>query len=107
MTDLTEQQRVELARQARMALDDFLAPAFAMVEADYAEKMITAAASTDPRTPEVIARLANAIKASRQAHNAIKLLVADGDVAKSQMIRAERVEEMSPARKRLLNIGAC
>lgn len=105
MSDLTESQRVERARQAQMALDEFLAPAFAVVEADYAEKMVAAAASTDPRAPEVIARLANGIKAARSARSQIELLVADGVEAKDAIARNARIDDMTPARQRLARIG--
>lgn len=105
MTDLTEAQRVELARRAKLALDEFVAPALAMIEADYAEKMIAVAASTDPRAPESIARLANGIKVARQVGALIESYVLDGDLAKRDMIRATEIKDMSPAKQRLLKIG--
>lgn len=102
---MTERERVERARQAKLALDNFLTPAFAEVEADYAEKMIAAAASTDPRAPEVIARLANAIKAARQARQLIEALVADGIDAQSRLDRKTRIDGLTQAQRKLLNIG--
>lgn len=106
MTDLTESQRVERARRAQMALDEFVAPALALIEANYAEKMITVAASTDPRAAESIVRLANGIKVARQVGGLIEAYVMDGDMAKRDMIHARNIEEMSPAQQRLLKIGA-
>lgn len=106
MSDLTDSQRVERARQASMALETFLEPAFAVVEADYAEKLIAAASSTDPRAPEIIARLANGLKAARSARSQIEALVADGIDAQRTIERTEKVTELSPARQRLLRIGA-
>lgn len=102
---MTDRERVELARRAKLAMDEFLAPAFAIVEADYAEKMIAAAASTDPRAPEIIARLANAIKATRMARNQIEGFVADGIVAQNNIDQQKKVETLTPAQRRLLNIG--
>lgn len=105
---MTEQQRIERARLAKQALDEFLTPAFEIVEQDYGEKMIAAAASTDPRAPEVISRLANGIKAARQAKAMIEALVADGEVAAADKARAEKnaeLAERSPARSRLLGIA--
>ncbi|MEY2633977.1 MAG: hypothetical protein RIR00_2631 [Pseudomonadota bacterium] len=102
---MTDAQRIEQARQAKMALDNFLTPAFEIVEADYAEKMITAAASVDPRAPEIIARLANAIKATRMARQQIEAIVADGIDAKANRDRAERIATLTPAQRKLLNIG--
>ena len=108
MSDLTEGQRIERARQAQMALAEFLEPAIAAVEADYAEKMIATAASTDPRAGDVIARLANGIKVARQVRSLIGNLVADGVAAKSDMKRTESLKaltEQSPSKARLLKIG--
>ena len=102
---MSDAQRIEHARQAKLALDNFLTPAFAVVEADYAEKMISAAASTDPNAPHVIARLANAIKATRMARQQIEAIVADGIDAKANIERNQRLEGLTPAQRRLVNIG--
>lgn len=104
-SDMNDRERIERARRAKLALDEFMAPAFAAVEADYGEKMIAAASGTDPRANDVIARLANGIKAARQVKAYIETFVYDGELAKAGMIRAERVEAMTPAQRRLLNIG--
>lgn len=102
---MTELERIERARRAQMALDEFLAPAFAVVEADYTEKLVNAATSTDPRSPEMIARLAAGMKAARSAHNQIMALVMDGEITKAGMIKAERIGAMTEPDRRLLNIG--
>ena len=102
---MNDRERIDLARRAQMALDDFLDPAFAVVEADYTEKLVNAATSTDPRANEVITRLAAGLKAVRSARNTIATLVADGDLAKAGMIKAERIEGMTAPDRRLLNIG--
>lgn len=86
-------------------MDEFLAPAFEAVEADYAEKMIASAASTDPRAPEVIARLANGIKVARQVRAQIEAIVADGLVADAERTREGREKGMSAAKLRLMKIG--
>jgi enoyl-CoA hydratase/carnithine racemase len=105
VTSLTNPQRVERARQAKLALDNFLAPAFEVVEIEYAEKMINVAASTDPRAPEIIARLANGVKVARQVRTQIEAMVSDGDDAQHMIDRAKRIEAMTPSQRRLLNIG--
>lgn len=102
---MTHKQRLERARQARLALDEFLTPAFEIVEAEYADKMITAAASVDPRATEKIARLGIAIQAVRQARTQIEAIVADGDEARIAIEREKRLESLSPTARRLLNIG--
>lgn len=101
----TPQQRAERARRAQMAMDEFFAPVFAVVEAEYAEKMIEVAASSDPRAPEVIARLANGVKVARQIRGQIEGLIADGELANNEINRAKREEDMTPSKLRLLKIG--
>lgn len=102
---MNDRERIETARRAQQALDDFLAPAFAVVEADYTEKLVNAATSTDPRAGEIVARLAAGMKAARSAHGMIMTLVADGELTKAGMIKAERIEGMTAPDRRLLNIG--
>lgn len=88
-----------------MAMDEFFAPAFAVVESEYAERMIEVAASSDPRAPEVITRLANGVKVARQIRGQIEGLIADGELANSEINRAKREEDMTPSKLRLLKIG--
>lgn len=103
---MTDAERIERARRAKLAIDEFLTPAFAVVEAEYGEKMIAVAASTDPRSPEIIARLASGIKVARQVRAQIEAIVADGKVAQNEIDRAKRDEEFTAPQKRLLNIAA-
>lgn len=102
---MTDAERVRYGEQAKRALADFLAPAFAVVEADYAEKMIEAAASSNPRAPDVIARLANGVQVARQVRAQIEALVLDGELVKAQMIKAENIGQMSKPKQRLLKVG--
>lgn len=105
MSDLTDSQRVERARQAAMALSDFLDPAFEVVVASYAERL-EQLASTTPWEAGKITALANAVRIAKEVRNQIALLVADGSDARQIIARAKKIEEMTPARKRLLSIGA-
>ncbi len=106
MTDLNDRERVERARRAKLALDEFLGPPIAAIEANYVEKMIAVAATTDPRGPEMQERLGIAIKVVREIRGLIEAHVYDGEIAKAGMIRAERMDTMTDAQKRLLKIGA-
>ncbi len=103
---MTNAERTERARRAQMALDEFLYPALAFIEADYAEKLIDVAASTDPRAPEQIARLANGVKVARQVRGLIEAFVSDGKMAQSEIDRSKRDDEFTTSQKRLLNIAA-
>lgn len=102
---MTPEQSIERARRAKLAMDEFLEPALEVIEADYAEKMIEVAASSNPRATEIIARLANGVSVTRQIRSQIMNIIADGDVSTRAIARTQREEEMTPAKLRLLKIG--
>lgn len=101
---MTEGQRVERARQAKLALDNFLDPAFAVVAEEY-QARLTGLCATRPWATNEIAALANATRVVTEVRSQIAALVADGAEAQNGIDRAKRIEGLSPARKRLLNIG--
>lgn len=102
---LTPNERIERATRAAKAMEEFFAPALANIEADYGEKMIAAAASVDPRAPEMIARLANGIKVARQVRAQIETFIAEGQMAQAEKDRDAKIEEMTAPQKRLLRIA--
>jgi hypothetical protein len=102
---MSPDERIARAHRARQAMEEFFDPALATIEADYAEKMIAAAASVDPRAPDIIARLAQGIKVARQVRAQIEAHIADGAVAQKEKADAERLGDMTPAKRRLLAIG--
>lgn len=104
MAELTDQQKVARAQRAKAAMEEFFDPALAAVEAEYGERMIKAAASTDPRAPEVIARLANGIKVARTIRGLIETHIAAGEFAAEQLRREKALQELTPTRKRLVGI---
>lgn len=105
MAEMTPQQRQERARRAKMAMDEFFDPALAFVELDYTEKLIKVAASTDPNAEKAITRLANGIKVARQIRAQIDAIIKDGEVVEKDIERAVRKDAMTPAKRRLLDIG--
>lgn len=105
MTDLTDAQRIERARQAKLALETFLDPAFETVVAAYAARL-EQLASTTPWEAGKITALANAQRIAKEVRSQIAALVLDGTDAKQNIDRAKRIEEMTPAKRRLLQIGA-
>lgn len=105
MTDMTPAKRLERARRAKGLMDEFLTPALAEIEHDYAEKMIFVASTTDPRAPESIARLAMGVRVTREIRGLIERHIADGAVAQSEIDRTARNGDMTPAKRRLLGIS--
>lgn len=106
MSDLTEAQKVSRGEQARRALGDFLSPAFEAVIAAYTDR-IEELASTQPWEAAKITALANATRIAKQAHAHISALVYEGQHARAGMVRVQEIEKLSPAKRRLLNIGGC
>lgn len=102
---MTPEERIGRARRAKAAMEEFLDPALATIEADYGEKMIATAASVDPRSTDIIARLAQGIKVARQVRAQIEAFIADGAVAENEKAEAQRLEEMTPAKRRLLRMA--
>lgn len=105
MTELTPQQRQERARRAKMAMEEFFNPALSEIEKDYAEKIIGVSASTDPRQPEIVTRLGIGVQVCRQIKALVEAHIADGEVAAREIARGERIQSMTPAKGRLLNIA--
>lgn len=103
MTELTEAQRVERARQARHALE-FLTPAFEAVVSAYTGRL-EALASHEPWAHGKITALANATRIAREVHGQIAALVHDGEDARASLVRVEKIEKLTPAKRRLLNMG--
>lgn len=104
MTDLTNPQKVERGRQAMQALDNFLSPAFDAVIAAYTDRLEDIASKTPWEAPKITA-LANAVRIAKEVRNQIAGLVYEGDQAKADMVRVEKIEALTPAKRRLLNIG--
>lgn len=103
MVDLTEAQRIERGRRAKMALEEFLDPAFAAVTEAYTSR-IEGLASTQPWEAQKITALANAIRIANQVKNQIMGIVHEGENTKAHKDRAEEIEKLSPARRRFLNM---
>jgi hypothetical protein len=95
----SETQRVERARQADNALKEFRAPAFDVVHQEYGARL-KRIASAEPWATDKIAALANAMRVVEEVHNQVAALIADGEHAKAGMIRAEKIEQLSPAKRR-------
>lgn len=102
---MTPEQRAERARLAKQALDNFLAPAFTELDNAYTGRLAAVCAS-EPWATNKIAALANATRIVAEVRAQIEAVVADGDVARREIDHAKRIEQLSPAKKRLLSIGS-
>jgi hypothetical protein len=104
VTDLTPQQRVERANRAKRAMEEFLDPAFELVMDTYLSRVEELSAK-EPWSASKITALANATRIAREVRSQIEAIVRDEVDARAGIKRAQRIEELSPARRRLLQIG--
>jgi hypothetical protein len=103
MSDFGEAQRIEAARLAQQALDEFLNPAFDFVGGQYLNRLKRVIAE-EPWAQDKIAALVMAQRVVEAVRGEIQLIVKDGEKAKSDMIRVETVGSMSAARRRALGV---
>lgn len=101
---MTPSEVLARAERAKAAMDEFFGPAFTHVEADYAEKMIKAAASTDPRSREVIEKLALGIKAVRVVRSLIEGHVSEGKLAAADMKHDAKLSRMSDFQRATIGV---
>lgn len=104
MSDLNEAERAQRGQNAQRALDEFLNPAFNAVVSLYSERL-EAIAAKEPWEAGKITALANAVRIAKEVHGQIATLVFDGQAASNGLIRAEKIERLTPAKRRFLNIA--
>ena len=101
---MTEAERIDKGFAAQRALDSFLDPAFDVVRAEY-EARLRALCASKPWAHNEIAALANATRIVDEVRGQIAMLIVDGEAAQAGKDRARRIEELTPAKRRLLHIG--
>jgi hypothetical protein len=104
VSQLNDQERIHRARMAEQSIQ-FLDPAFDTLRAEYRERLTQISASA-PWEANKISALANADRIVTEVRSQLVALIADGVDAKANQKRAERIEQLSPAKRRLLQIGA-
>ena len=104
MTELSEAQRVERAARASKAIDEFFTPALMRAHAAFARRLSEICAR-EPWAAEKIAAVANAIRILEELGKDLEAALHDGEAAAQSLLRAEKYEKLTPARRRLLGIG--
>src|SRR5512139_2663770 len=103
---MTEAERIAKAERATRAYDEFFAPELAMIRDTYKDRLVEIAStelSRDSRTDKITA-LSTAIRILDELENGIKAVMMDGDVARQERLRAEKIEQMTPSQKRLFGL---
>lgn len=104
MSELSPEERVRRAERAQKAIEEFFDPALSYVHATFTERLKKVCAS-EPWETGKIAALANAVRIVEELGSDIKGYIHDGEEAASKLIRVERYEKMSPARRRFISFA--
>jgi len=104
---MNEADRIARAHRAQAALDEFLNPMFDQIVEEYTSRMVEVAnteLSRDKRSDKITA-LSNALKITRTLKSGMNEIVRDGELAKAEKLRAEKLEQMTAPQRRLLSIA--
>lgn len=101
---MTEAERIDRAFRAKRAVEEFVAPAFDTLRSEYGQRLKDVASRTPWDAPKITA-LANATRIVEEVERQMLGIVMDGEAATHDRRRAERIEQLSPARRRLMGIG--
>lgn len=104
---MTERETVERGERAKRALEEFITPEFAHARQTYMRRMVEVAAQElHPGTrADKITTLSMAVRVLDEIENSIAMVCREGEHAREQMIRAERIENLTDAQQRLLRIA--
>lgn len=103
---MTAQERIAKAFRAQQAFDEFFAPMLANLREEYTSRLVDVANSELHPTnrSDKITALSNALKVVGMLEAGMREAIRDGDLAKADKLRAEKIEKMSDAQQRLLKI---
>lgn len=104
----TIRERMARGVRAQGALDEFLAPMFASLREEYTAR-INEVATTELHPTiraDKITTLSVALKVLAMLESGMTETIRDGDIARTEKVRAEKIEQMTDAQQRLLKIGA-
>ncbi len=108
MTNLMPEERLRRAERAKLAYDEFVKPEMDFAREHYVRRLVEVATQeTDSRRrADKIANLSVALRIHEEIDKGFQLLAEDGKAASQHLVRAEKIENLSPARRRLFAIGA-
>lgn len=108
MTDRIAQLEADVARatRAQAAFDEFLAPMFSELQNVYSERLVEVAnteLSRDKRADKITA-LSHALKVVSTLEKGMEEIIRNGEAAHRELLRVDRIENMTAPAKRLLGI---
>ena len=104
---MTESERIAKAHRAQSALDEFIGPMFAEMREEYRDRIeeVSNSELNPTRRADKITTLAVALRVVANIESGLREAIRDGELARSEKLRADRIEQMSDAQQRLLKIG--
>lgn len=106
MSDLTDRQIVERGERAKKALEEFVTPEFTYARQRYLDRIAEVAAQelSPALRQEKITTLALAVRVLNEVEGGVALVMHQGAHTREQLIRAEKLESLTDAQRRLINI---
>ena len=98
---LSDEEKVARAQRAKMAMDEFLAPALNAIGAEYLTALTTLAAN-EPWETGKISKLAIAQRVIKSVEQHIIMTVMDGVQADSNLARAKQIAAIPEAKRKFL-----
>lgn len=104
---MTPAERIEHARRAMLAWEEFFEPMIGELRNAYAERMVIVANDElNPRKrADKLTALSNAMKILGTLESGMREMLRDGELAQQEKLRADKLENMAPSQRRLLNIA--
>jgi hypothetical protein len=97
---MIDEAAIERGRRAKMALDEFVAPACDAVTAAWIDGMAHVAA-TEPWATDKIRAMALAVRYAKEARAQIETIIMTGEVAKADKANADKLAKIPTERRRL------
>ena len=103
---MTDAERIARAHRAKAAWDEFVEPIITGMKSEYTSRIAEAAVTElhPSNRSDKITTLAVGLRVAENIEAGIRAIMADGELAQREKIRADNVERMSDAQRRLLNI---
>lgn len=102
-----EAERIARATRAQAAWDEFVAPLLNELRVTYSERMVDVANSelNHAKRADKITALSNAVRILAQLEGGMKAIIMDGEIARRDELRADKIEGMTRAQRRLLGVA--
>lgn len=100
----TTEERRARGFQAKLAYDEFVAPAIDGLRADYMEALSRLAVN-EPWASDKLVKLAVAQRVINTVEQHMKAIILDGEVAAKEKSRADEIANLPEAKRRWLNVA--